>query len=82
MWIAGWSCERRINRKTSTRSCGGSRVHNRLTHRGSSATPATARFVIGGLRILRGVDDMKIEEGMRLNEVRALMDYMWCSFNA
>jgi hypothetical protein len=31
--------------------------------------------VISDLWILRGVDDMKIEEGMCLNEVGALMYY-------
>jgi hypothetical protein len=76
MWIAGYTRKRWINGKASARSRGGRRIYTRLAQRRSSAAPATARLVISDLRVLRRVNDMKIEKGMCLNEVGALM---YCS---
>jgi hypothetical protein len=53
-----------------------------MAHCGSSAAPATARLLISNLGILRGMNDMKVEEGMSLNEMGALMYYsVWCMVN-
>jgi len=71
--IADWASERRINGKASTRSRRGSRINTGLAHCGGRTATATARLVIGCLRVLCGVDDMKVEKGVSLNEVRALM---------
>jgi hypothetical protein len=76
MWIADCTREWWINGKASARSRGGRRVHTRLAQRRSSAAPATAWLVISNLWVLRRVNDMKIEKGVCLNEVGALM---YCS---
>ena len=76
MWIADCTRERWIIGKASARSRGGCRIYTRLAQRRSSAAPATARLVISNLRVLRRVNDMKIEKGVCLNEVGALM---YCS---
>jgi len=76
VWIAGCASERWITGKASTRSRGGSRIYTRLAQCGSSAAPATARFVISRLWILCGVNYMKIEKGVCLNEVGALMYFL------
>ena len=82
MWIAGWASERWVNGKASTRSRWGSRIYTRLAHCGSSAAPATARLVIGNMRILCGMNNMKVEKGVGLNEMGALMYYSaWCWVN-
>ena len=76
MWIAGWTREWWINGKAPAGSCRGRGVYTRLAQRRSSAAPATARLVISNVWVLRRVNDMKIEKGVCLNEVGALM---YCS---